>query len=221
MTNVVEFSDVEGKNSIHTMSELREGFKTYKEAFRNTFYIANPNPNQQIILPKGERIPERGLGKVLAVATLINDIDVIGANGGNIGFQIVSHSTEGRYAQTIKIDPGEAFAINDVSHAKKIRAAFTGTSKETELKFDDLPNGTKKEFLATVHRISETTEATFRGFFTREGAHHFVAYYKLTIDELAKFLMDRKVTKAYQEHLDDAQTLFQEEQKIIDINTDA
>src|SRR5690606_29941422 len=124
-TNTVneEFASLEGKETIHVMSELLEDFKTYKEAFGETFNIACPNPDMKIVLPNGEKIPEKGLGNVLAVATLINDIDVIGGNGGNIGYQIISHPMHGKYAQTIKIDPGEAFAINKVSNKRRIRVA--------------------------------------------------------------------------------------------------
>jgi hypothetical protein len=60
----------------------------------------------------------------LAVATLINDIDVIGSNGGNIGYKIISIPL-GSYARTIKIDPGEMFAVNTVSKSKRFRVAFT------------------------------------------------------------------------------------------------
>lgn len=213
MTNVVEVPGVEGKESMHVMSELFENFRTYKEAFGENFKLSSPNPNQEIVLADGTRIPERGLGNILAVATLINDIDVLGSGGGNIGFQIISHPIEGAYAQSIKIDPGEAFAMNDASGNRKIRVAFTGTPKETELNFEDLPNGTKKEFLLTLFKIMETNEATFRGFFIREGAHHFVTYNQLTIEELTKLLLERKaeMIQAYREYLDDTRKLLEEQ----------
>ena len=171
MTNVIDFEGVEGKESVHVMSELLDDFTTYKEAFGEGFKLSR---KMEIVLPNGERIPERGLGKILAVATLINDIDVIGRSGSNIGYQIKSYSHEGKYAQTIKIDPGEAFAINEVSGKTKIRVAFTGTPADTEIDFDELPAGAKKEFLTTLYQISKTSEAIFRGFFAQEGAHDFV-----------------------------------------------
>ena len=168
------------------------------------------------MLPNGERIKERGLGKILAVASLINDIDVIGTTGGNIGFQIISHPTEGVYAQTIKIDTEEAFAKNEVSNSRKIRVAITGTPQETELEFNELPNETKKEFLEVLKEIAQTTEMRFRGFFAREGTRPFLTYYKLTINELTKFLMDRKakLMRYYGEFLENPGTNRQEEQKV-------
>ena len=215
MTNIEEFPNLEGKESIHVMSELMEGFITYQEAFGKNFKVINPNPNQEIILPDGTRLPERGLGNILAVAMLINDIDVIGASGGNIGYQIISHPLEEKYAQTIKIDPGEAFANNEVSGERKIRVAFTGTPKETELDFDELPNGTKREFLATLHRILQTNEATFRRFFVREGAPSFITFFHQSADELTRFLMDRKskMMKEYREYLDYAQRIYEGEEE--------
>jgi hypothetical protein len=64
MTNVIEFPDLQGKETIHVMNELLEGFKTYKETFGDRFKISNPNPNKEIILIDGKRIQERGLGKI-------------------------------------------------------------------------------------------------------------------------------------------------------------
>jgi hypothetical protein len=135
-----------------------------------------------------EKLQERGLGKILAVATLINDIDAICENGENIGYQIISDPTQRKYVQTIKIDPGEAFSINKVSDKRKIRVAFTGFTKETELRFDHLPNVTKKEFLTA-------TEIKSRGFLTREGAHHFETYYSRNVSELIKLLLGKKIRK--------------------------
>src|SRR5262249_37933137 len=39
MTNVIERPDLERKECIHTMSELIEGFKTYREAFGDDFDV--------------------------------------------------------------------------------------------------------------------------------------------------------------------------------------
>ena len=67
-----------------------------------------PNPNGTIHLSDGTVLPEQGLGTILAVAVFINDADVIG-NGNNIGYLILTRENGDRYAQSTKIDPGEAF----------------------------------------------------------------------------------------------------------------
>ena len=73
-----------------------------------------------------------------------------------------------------------------------IRVATAGTQERMFLHYDNLPPGTKQEFLMTVHKILRTTRATFRGFFARPGAHHFTAHFKLTVDFLTDFLVERK-----------------------------
>jgi hypothetical protein len=47
------------------------------------------------------------------VACLIDDIDVIGGSGGNIGYIIKKDEFENEYAMTIKIDPGFAFTFDE------------------------------------------------------------------------------------------------------------
>ena len=89
MTNTIpKYASIE---VVHTMSELIPGFKTYQDfCGKKKFTPADPNPNQQIkSVDEKEVLSERGLGQILAVAVLINDVDVIGGSGGNIGFQVI------------------------------------------------------------------------------------------------------------------------------------
>lgn len=210
MVNVREMTHLEGVESVHTMSELIEGFRTYEEACGESFSILKPNPDKKLFLKNGEKIPEKGLGKVLAVAVLINDIDVIGEKGRNIGFQIIDDPMNGKYARTIKIDAGEAFSDHSVTYhtkdSKPIRVAFEGTAEETELDFEQLPQGTKGEFIKTLKKIAQTSKATFRGFLSRDGAHHFVSSCKLSsVDELTEFLAYRRdeMIQSYKNYLQD------------------
>ena len=73
-----------------------------------------------------------------------------------------------------------------------IRVRTSGDQEKLWLHYDNLPPGTKQEFLMTVHKILRTTRATFRGFFARPGAHHFTTYFNLTVDFLTDFLVERQ-----------------------------
>ena len=194
VTNAIP--ELENIELVHTMSELIPGFKTYQDFCGKQFIPTAPNPKQQIKSADGSEIfPERGLGQILAVAVLINDIDVIGGSGGNIGFRVLEDADGSKYAKTIKIDPGEAFYTERNLSSEKERAIRVRTSGEKErlwLHYDNLPLGTKQEFLMTVHKILRTTQATFRGFFARPGAHHFTAYFNSTVGDLTNFLVERQ-----------------------------
>ena len=194
---------------VHVMSELIPEFKTYREfCGEKEFIPCTPNPNQQLISKDGERIlPERGLGQILAVAFLINDVDVIGGSGANIGFKVMKDAKGNEYAQTIKIDPGYAFdqKKGDLSNRKRtIRVASAGSLSDIFVHFDQLPSGTKEEFLVTVEKILHTSRPIFKGLFTREGAHNFLTEFKMTADQLADFLVERqaKLKSEYSEDLD-------------------
>ena len=211
MTNTIpRFAKLE---VVHTMSELIPGFKTYQNYCGKKFLSSSPNPNRQIRREDDqESLPERGLGQILAVAVLINDIDVIGGSGGNIGFQVMEEADVSKYAQTIKIDPGEAFTPSEttsIEEKRTIRVATAGTKERLFLHYDNLPQGTQQEFLLTVHKILQTTRPMFKGFFARPGAHHFTTYFNLTADFLIDFLAGRQA-KLRAEYENDIKLLMNE-----------
>ena len=77
------------------------------------------------------------------------------------------------------------------------------------LQFDNLPLETQQEFLVTVHKILRTTRPTFRGFFSRSGAHKFVTHFDMTVDFLTYFLVERQ-TRLSIEYESDIKRLMQE-----------
>ena len=193
MTNT-GFPKYENAELVHTMVELIPGFKTYKDFCGQRFTPSCPNPNRQLVSADGKEVlPERGLGQILAVAVLINDIDVIGGTGGNIGFQTMVDTDGSKYARTIKIDPGEAFNKDEsLGSERAIRVATSGISERLRLHYDTLPIETQHEFLITMDKILDTTRAAFEGFFLRPGAHHFITLFNWNVEDLANFLVKRQ-----------------------------
>ena len=193
MTNTPPVPGHNNVQSVHTMSELIEEFETYRSFCGKKFKPTVPNLHRRLTSEdESEVFPERGLGQILAVAALVNDIDVIGGSGANIGFQTVEGEEGKKYAKTIKIDPGEAFSTYDKPEERKRRTRRVATMGDNMLHFDNLPLETQQEFLVTVHKILRTTRPTFRGFFSRSGAHKFVTHFDLTVDFLTDFLVERQ-----------------------------
>lgn len=118
-------------------------------------------------------VPERGLGHILAVAHFIQDIDVIGGSGDNIGYKLSVTADGLLYAHSCKIDPGEAFFEFDQASAHtvtpKIRLA-TAHPSQTYVAFDQLPQQTQQEFLSTVRDILQTPVTDLERFFQRKGS---------------------------------------------------
>ena len=107
-------------------------------------------PAEQVIDPTGHAIPLYGVMAVLAAATSIGDIDVLGGSGANCGL-IFLRSLEGKVngALVIKIDPGYVFSYNlarDQESSvgnKDIRYSTSGGL----IHWDSLTTGQKQEFL--------------------------------------------------------------------------
>ncbi len=109
-----------------------------------------------------QKIPEQGLGHILAIAHFINDIDVIGGSGKNIGYKLISVSGELR-ALSCKIDPGYAFykfdelSIPPITRNIQYKTVLSSKHEaERQIEFDSLPQQTKLEFIATLRDIVVT-----------------------------------------------------------------
>lgn len=207
--------------SVHIMSELIPDLKTIGSAhdqLLNPFRANFPNPNREITVKIEDgtkrNVPERGLGHILAVARLINDIDVIGASGGNVGY-LIEKDIEGKeYARSLKIDPGEAFSqLEDekMSEKRTIRVAAGGYAHNTILDFDKLPKGTQEEFLMTLHRIAGTDRDTFRKLLDRKGANSYIRFMKLTTEKLLAQILERKseMIAEYEKDLEKSRPLYE------------
>lgn len=188
--------------AVHVMSEFIADFKTLDKA------LSDQDPGSEFqkrmteffrkktLFSKkhNKELPERGLGHILAVAALINDFDVIGKQGENVGFQINTDSEGRKYYEMIKIDPGEAFDDDpEISkHPRKIKIAKQGQGFQPYLPFDILNETTQKEFLLTLHKIVNTSPGTFDGFFRRQGGLSFILVYGRSVEELAELLLKRQ-----------------------------
>ena len=113
-----------------------------------------------------QKLNEQGLGHILAVAHFIHDIDVIGGSGKNVGYRF---RVDGDQLKVIssKIDPGSAFwgfrgqdegMWREASQivTDTIRIATGGEGKDVIIKFANLPQQTKVEFITTVRDIINT-----------------------------------------------------------------
>ncbi len=107
-------------------------------------------------------IVEAGLGRVLAVAQWLNDIDVIGGSGKNIGYRLRQHPNSevgALLVETCKIDPGYAFhdfeqektaAIDD---EQTIQLATMGEMHRIHTHWTQWPVQTQAEYWETINAI--------------------------------------------------------------------
>lgn|GEM_PF-1647109 len=115
----------------------------------------------------GENMEAYNLGRSLAVAALIFDVDVFGGSGGNMGCQ--KNAGDGK-AYFFKIDPGEAFNTNSNLSVPPRCIRVATQHRDGVVAFDNLPDSLKREFIETVALIVQTTDDTIKDFFSREGS---------------------------------------------------
>jgi hypothetical protein len=121
-------------------------------------------------------IVEKGLGRVLAVAHFIHDVDVINANGKNVGYRLCTDEQGRLYAQTCKIDPGYAFydvdnsSSSSTAHSITQAMPFKTQHRATDyIEYKNFPRATQVEFIATLADIVDTPAADLERFFHRDG----------------------------------------------------
>lgn len=168
------FSEARIRSGTHLLSRWLGRFTPYGEANSPTAlqkrWEQGGNVRQSILYIDERQIPERGLGKVLAVALWLNDNDVMGGSGGNIGYEFQTDLNGRLYARTCKIDTGESFA--DFSEMKAREISFgirIDRNDERGIVLSSLPERTQQEFLLTLYQIIQTPESVLKQFFTREG----------------------------------------------------
>jgi hypothetical protein len=140
----------------HLLSRWVDRFNCYGEQNLPPF---NPQlPCFQLKIEE-QRITEQGLGHILAVAHFINDVDVIGGSGKNIGYKLISANGELR-ALSCKIDPGYAFHDFQESTApaitRNLKFKTSGENEAERIAFESLPQQTKLEFIMTLRDIAST-----------------------------------------------------------------
>ena len=232
MINCPAYSDLfapEDRTCVHLMSAMIEDFRDYAaiEGFKAQQPLAQLGTQVELIRVDKTITPptitrvgqltlparEQGLGAILAVASFINDVDVIGGTGGNIGF-VLREDDAGQYVQTIKIDPGYGFEADPLfaADARYIRIKSQAGDGDHSIAFDDLPAHTRHEFLMTLHAILDTDEVTLLQFFVRPGTQIFLRHYEFDSDTLVAQLLGRRAALAdmYADELADTREKYQE-----------
>ena len=181
----------------HIMTEKIENLTPYHPQSKSNF-------NGQIsVSSDGTVLPERGLGSILAVGALINDIDIIGEDGKNLGFQKVNENNGSSYVRAFKVGFGQAFNNKfGLEKYRNIRVRASSSSDSPFLEFDKLPKETQLEFLLTLDRISRTPESLIEGLFSREGLENFYTIFGSTPQQRAEEVLKRK-SKLLQEYQKD------------------
>ena len=177
-------------NIIHLMKEVDPNVKTYEEVCGDKFDPKNPIPEGKIVDKAGKTIEERGLGKMLAIAALINETEAFGDKGENIG---IRKTPDQAVAETVKLDFGNVFEKKEDDRPKRsIRV-----SKGAVVEFDKLPTRTKKEFLETLVILEEEDETEFTAFFNRVGLvgeKKVMSDLGSTAEEITKWVVTRRQT---------------------------
>ena len=158
----------------HVLSRWLGRFTPYGELNNPTAIKDRWETQQQTdcaIRIDGQLILERGLGKILAIAQWLNDNDVIGGSGGNIGYEFQTDLKGVLYVRTCKIDTGEAFSGFAQRISRDIAPQIRMDRNDpTGVMLSTLPKTTRREFLLTLFQIMQTPNEVLIRFFMREGA---------------------------------------------------
>ena len=150
----------------YLLSRWLDRFITYGKLNNPCVIKTHTNASQFTLIIKNQIIPERGLGKILAIAQWIKDNDVMGGSGGNIGYEFQVDKQGELYAHSCKIDTGEAFfnfAENSPINVELI--IIDRHRPENNLLLSQLPASTQQEFLATLRQITNTPDSIIEQFF--------------------------------------------------------
>ncbi len=107
-------------------------------------------------------VVEAGLGRALAVSQWLNDIDVIGGSGGNMGYRLRQHpnsETGALLVETCKIDPGYAFFDFEKENTAQIEREATlqlatmGEMERIQTHWTQWPQQTQAEYWETMAAI--------------------------------------------------------------------
>jgi len=180
----------ERTHAVHLMSRWVEGFHAYGAVNRENILALRGHERFLTLQTPEGLLPEVGLGRVLAVALLLNDQDVFGGEGGNIGY-VIETLADQRIAKTIKIDPGYGFTEGVLRHDIPI------DTNGGQLRINVLPEETRREFWETLDRIVNTPNEILAGCFLRNGLEIFLfpdtpADLRAVPAMLAERLIDRR-----------------------------
>ncbi len=104
------------------------------------YIVKFKRPPETIIHEEHGEIPLIGLMEVLAIARIINDIDVLGSMLSNIGYVLEKLPGKGIVAKIVKIDPGYGFNkhncsyyLNTLEYIEKVLKPRLNDSKDLDL----------------------------------------------------------------------------------------
>ena len=183
-------------------------------------YITQIKAPPEYIIHEGLKTPLLGLMEVLAVARIINDIDVAGSFFNNVGY-IVEEINYRKIARVVKIDPRFGFYNNTISkflaNLNYFQAKFNG---DNEFKIENLENLVaqadeksqsidiyKEDNLNDYKRLQELKDIQYSTFYkgiikwknlsSKQKEQFMVALYKniaiLKNNNLINFLLDRDI----------------------------
>ncbi len=121
-------------------------------------------------------VVEAGLGRVLAVAQWLNDIDVIGGSGKNIGYRLRQHPNSevgALLVETCKIDPGYAFHDFDqektavIGDEQTLQLATMGEAYRIHTHWTQWPVQTQAEYWETINAIVALPVNEMEAIFTQ------------------------------------------------------
>ncbi len=159
-----------GKNRTHTiylMSEIIAGFHACTE-------VPQFSGGDQFMLQlpgQAEPLEVINFGRMLAVAKIIDDPDVLGASATNFVCQIA-----GNQVNCIKIDANAAFNENPALEVGPREVRFAMQSDYHTLKVDDLPMSVKKEFIETIVLFTQISIKDLTKFFVRPGTENLLSF---------------------------------------------
>lgn len=193
-------------SGIHLMCEWITDLHMFDEILIESLQSASISVDLVITDAAGCRLLVKGMGVVLAVALLLNDIDCLGGRFKNVGYVIEADPTnKTRIARVVKIDPGFAFHLCDrhsfstaTNHYSQLVDSLRIISSFRiqyapslpPLAFDRLPMNVQSECLETLRDMFQLDRNTMRGWFRRPG---FEALYPddLGVGVRLQFLQDR------------------------------
>ena len=172
-------------SALHVIAEWIDGFHSFSAELLRQLMATSPPVNLTVQLPgRGPLVPVVGIGEILAVALLVNDIDCLGNSCGNVGFTVVRNDDNvPSYAKAIKIDPGFAFTGCDPS--QDLDCTASGSEDVTLREFilsqriplgsgqvtfyARLPADVKREFNNAMASVLVATDEDFERLFMRDG----------------------------------------------------
>lgn len=100
------------KPKIHIISQFVPSFELLGKSFLHDYKNSSAQTKNDLFHITESKRPLRGFERVMAVAILVQDYDFIDNSGRNLGY---IPKENGKYFEILKIDPGEALTLEEVT----------------------------------------------------------------------------------------------------------